>query len=125
MSPLDVNSSLVYTDNVIAGTASAAASWAGHANHVASAGSATFGITPASSAVTLTCPASLVYTGAAITPCTAEATGAGMSPLDVSSSLVYTDNFIVGTAAAADPWVCDANQVEIGVSESFGITPAS
>ena len=66
-----------YTANVDAGTATATASFAGDANHTSSGGTATFGITRASSTVSLSCPAEVIYTGWAQTPCTAHVTGAG------------------------------------------------
>ena len=68
MSAVDVSASLAYTDNVIVGTATADASWAGDANHFGSTGTATFEITKAASTVTVTCPAAQVYTGSAIAP---------------------------------------------------------
>ncbi len=57
-----------------------------------------------------------------IEPCSAEATGVGMSPVDVSASLAYTDNVIVGTATADASWAGDANHFGSIGSETFAIT---
>ena len=100
-------------------------SWAGDANHFGSTGTATFEITKAASTVTVTCPAAQVYTGSAIAPCTAEATGAGMSAVDVSASLAYTDNVIVGTATADASWAGDANHFGSTGTATFEITKAA
>jgi hypothetical protein len=125
MAPVDVSASLDYSDNVVVGTASANASWAGDANHTGSSGSKTFSITKASSTVTVSCPVSKVYTGSAIEPCTAEATGAGMVAVDVSASLTYADNVIVGTATANASWDGDVNHSPSTGSSTFGITKAA
>ena len=98
---------------------------AGDANHFGSTGTATFEITKAASIVTVTCPAAQVYTGSAIAPCTAEATGEGMSAVDVSASLAYTDNVIVGTATADASWAGDANHFGSTGTATFEITKAA
>lgn len=83
-------------------------------------------INQAVSMVTVTCPlAPQTYTGAAQTPCTAEATGAGMTPLDVSPSLLYADNINVGTATVSASWGGDANHTGNTGSGSFTISPAA
>ena len=58
----------------------------------AAAGPGSFTIGKASSTTAVTCPASVTYNGTARTPCTALATGVGMSAVDVSASLVYANN---------------------------------
>ena len=63
-------------------------------------------ITKASSTVTLTCPASVVYSGAAQTPCTATVTGAG--GLSQSLTVSYTNNTNAGTATASASFAGDA-----------------
>ncbi len=122
MSPVDVTSSLVYSDNVNAGMATANASWAGDTNHTGSTGSGAFTIDQASSTVTVTCTAGApyTYTGSPQTPCAAEATGVGMSPVDVTSSLVYSNNINAGAATANANWAGDTNHT--GSTGSGGFT---
>jgi hypothetical protein len=83
-----------------------------------------FKITKTTSTVAVTCLESVVYDGTAQSPCTAEATGAGMSPVDVTASLVYAKNTDVGTATAGASWDGDANHTGNTASDSFEITPA-
>ena len=111
MGPVDVTDSIVYSDNTDAGTATRQASWDGDANHTGNTGSSTFDIGQASSTVTVDCTtgAPFTYTGSANEPCTAQATGAGMSPVDVTDSIVYSDNTDAGTAGAQASWDGDAN----------------
>ena len=54
MSAVDVSGSLTYTDNVVVGTATGDASWAGDANHFGSTGTADFDITRANAVCTVT-----------------------------------------------------------------------
>src|SRR5204863_384560 len=113
-----------YTDNVSAGTAAASASYGGDDNHTASSGSGSFKIDKASSSVALTCPTDpLTYTGDALSPCTAEATGAGnlKQPLQVS----YDHNTNAGTASASASYGGDDNHTGSNGSGSFKIDKAS
>ena len=61
----------------------------------------------APSTTTINCPASVTYTGAAQTPCTATATGTG--GLNVSVTVVYGNNTNAGTATADATYAGDAN----------------
>ena len=125
MSGVDVTASLIYADNTNVGAATATAGWAGDANHTASSpGTGGFAITPAGSTVTVLCPASATYTGAAIALCTAQATGAGMSAVDVTASLIYAANTNVGAATATAGWAGDANHTASAGTGGFAITPA-
>ena len=119
---LDESVSVSYTDNVNAGTASASATYAGDANHNGSGDTDTFEIEKASSVTTITCPVSRVYTGAAIEPCSASATGAG--GLDESVSVSYTDNVNAGTASASATYAGDANHNGSGDTDTFEIEKA-
>ncbi|MBI5822734.1 MAG: sortase [Chloroflexi bacterium] len=111
-----------YSNNTNVGTATANATYAGDANHAGNSNSGTFDISQATSSVTVTCPvAAQPYTGSAQTPCTAEATGAGMSPVDVSASLVYSNNINVGIATADASWGGDASHTGSNGSGSFAI----
>ena len=112
-----------YADNVVVGTATASASYAGDANHEGSSNTATFEISKASSAVTVTCPeTSQTYTGSAIEPCTVLVTGANLS---LTPAPVYADNINVGTASASYTYAGDANHTGSSGSDTFEITKAS
>ncbi len=88
-----------YTDNLNAGLATASASYPGDANHTGSNDSKNFTIDPAESITEVSCPANETYTGSAIEPCTANATGAG--GLNEVLTVGYTDNFNAGLATAS------------------------
>ena len=127
MDPVDVTDSIVYSANVHAGTASAAASWDGDDDHTGNTGSSTFVIGQASSTVTVDCTAGAPYTysGVAQEPCTAEATGVGMDPVDVTDSIVYSANVHAGTASAAASWDGDDDHTGNTGSSTFVIGQAS
>ena len=91
------------------------------ANYTGASATVAITVDPAGSTVSVSCPASQVYTGSPITPCSAEATGVVMSPVDVSASLVYADNVDVGTATADAAWAGDANHTGSSGSGSFEI----
>ncbi|MGH7703947.1 MAG: hypothetical protein ACREMO_12700, partial [Gemmatimonadales bacterium] len=80
-------------------------------------------INKASSTTALTCPASVPYTGAAQTPCTALVTGAG--GLNQSLTVNYTDNTNAGTASASASFAGDANHDGSSDSKTFTIAKAS
>jgi hypothetical protein len=82
-----------------------------------------YSITQATSTVTVTCPVSEVYNGAAHTPCTAGyTTSDGQSgPLTVS----YTDNTNAGTAGASASYAGDANHAGNSNSATFTIAKAA
>ena len=72
--------------------------------------------------VAVTCPASVVYTSAAQTPCTATVTAPGLSgPLTPA----YASNTNVGTATATASTVAGGNYLAGSGSSSFSITPAA
>src|SRR3989442_10119091 len=100
MSPVDVTASLLYTNNTNVGAATADASYGGDANHDGSLGAGGFTIAKAPSAgsVDWTGGAPHTYPGAAQTPCTASATGAGLDPGAVPASPLFTDNAKAGSA---------------------------
>ncbi|HET7169794.1 MAG TPA: YDG domain-containing protein, partial [Candidatus Limnocylindrales bacterium] len=87
--------------------------------------SATIG--QAASTVTVDCTAGapFTYSGDPITPCTATASGAGMSPLDVTGSLVYTANTDAGSASAEASWAGDLNHSASTGSGGFSIGQAA
>jgi hypothetical protein len=119
---LDQSLPVSYSDNVGAGTATASASYAGDANHLGDSASKTFTIDKASSHVTVTCPDSRTYTGSAIEPCTARATGAG--GLDSSLTVSYSSNVDAGTATASATYGGDSNHLGDSGSSTFTIAKA-
>jgi hypothetical protein len=116
--PLTVN----YINNTNAGTATASASYAESANHLASNGSKDFTITKAVATVTVTCPDSVVYNGSAQEPCSATVTGAGglNDPLTVN----YINNTNAGTATASASYAESANHQAGNGSKDFSIAKA-
>ncbi len=93
------------------------------ANYKGSA-SSTLTIGQAASSVQVDCPASPVtYTGSALEPCTAHATGAG--GLNQALTVSYTDNTNVGTAHASASYAGDANHTGNTGSATFTIQKAN
>ena len=112
-----------YADNTNAGTASATGSYPGGDNYAASSSAKTFAIGAVGSTTTITCPASVTYTGVAQAPCTATVTGAG----GLSQSLVvsYADNTNAGTATATATYGGDSNHAGSSSSVTFVIEKAT
>ena len=110
MDPVDVTDSTVYSANVHAGTASAAASWDGDDDHTGNTGSSTFVIGQASSTVTVDCTAGAPYTYQRCGPGAVHRRRVGMDPVDVTDSIVYSANVHAGTASAAASWDGDDDQ---------------
>jgi len=107
-----------YSNNINVGTATASASWLGDANHTGNSGTANFDISKASSTVTVSCSAGpFVYNGSPFTPCTASATGAGISTPVAVTQVNYSNNINAGPATASATYSGDANH-----SGSFGST---
>ncbi len=77
-------------------------------------------ISKAPSTTTVVCPASVLYSGSPLTPCTATATGAGN--LNVSLTVSYTNNVDPGTATANASYAGDANHNGSSGSANFTIT---
>ncbi|PRY56057.1 hypothetical protein BCF74_1204 [Knoellia remsis] len=116
-------SQLSITNNTNAGTGGARLLWDGDANHLAAdSGDVTFTIAKAPSSVTVTCPTAVDFTGSALTPCTATATGVGMDPVTVTD-LTYANNTKAGTATVTATWAGDANHVGSTGTGSFTINP--
>ncbi|HEX3143780.1 MAG TPA: carboxypeptidase regulatory-like domain-containing protein [Pyrinomonadaceae bacterium] len=103
-----------------AGDYTAGASYAGDANHSGSSDSKDYSIFKASSLTTVICPASVVFTGSPLTPCTASATGAG--GLNVSLSVSYANNVNPGTATASASYPGDNNHTGSSGAATFTIT---
>jgi hypothetical protein len=120
---LNQSITVTYSNNTNAGTANASASFGGDANHAASSDSKTFVIDPAASTTTVSCPAHVTYTGSALTPCTANVTGAGS--LNQSLTVTYSNNTNAGTASASASFGGDANHAASSDSKTFIIDPAA
>lgn len=115
----DLPVEVTYSNNTDAGIAHAAAGYPGDANHEGSTAARTFTIDKAPSTVTVTCPASVVFTGFALEPCTARVTG---PMLDRSvAPLAYADNVAVGPATATATFPGDANHAPNEGSAAFQI----
>ena len=115
------DTTLEYADNVIAGRATATATYGGDRNHLGSTRSAGFTIDKASSTVTLTCTAPVTYTGSPLTPCSAHVTGAA---LDEALDVDYVANTNAGTATASAGFPGDANHTGSDDSTTFAIAKA-
>ena len=89
-------------------------------NYNNSSGTVNDAIAKAPSTTTVLCPASAVYSGSPLTPCTATATGAG--GLSVSLSVTYLNNVVPGTATANAAYAGDANHNGSSGSATFEIT---
>ncbi len=113
-----------YTGNTNAGSATASASYAGNANHLASSDEKTFTIAKAATTTTVSCAAGpFTYTGAAITPCTAVVTGAG--GLNQALTVSYTGNTNAGSATASASYAGSANHLASNDSDTFIIGEAT
>jgi Galactose oxidase, central domain len=114
--PLTVN----YANNTDAGIATAGANYAGDSNHNPSSDSKNFTIDKANSITAVTCPASVAYTGSAVTPCSAKTTGAG--GLNHALAVTYANNINPGPAASASAaYAGDANHNGSNDSKNFAI----
>ena len=102
-----------------AGTFPLSASFIGDTSVSPASASNLFNITAASSTVTVTCPASVTFTGTAQTPCTALATGVG--GLNQPLPVFYTANVNVGTVTASATFYGDASHAPATGSTTFQI----
>src|SRR6185437_5193719 len=120
---LDLAPPASYSNNVVAGTATASYTFAGDANHNGSSDSKHFTIDKASSTTVVTCPANVTYNGSAQTPCSVAVTGAGS--LSLAPDAAYTNNTNAGTATASYTYGGDANHTGSSDSKHFTIDKAS
>jgi hypothetical protein len=91
---------------------------AGNPLYVAVAQTATIQINPAATTPSVSCPASVVYTGAPVTPCTGSVTGPGLS---LSLKPTYTSN-LLGTATATVSYAGGGNYAPSSASKTFQIS---
>ena len=92
----------------------------GSANFTITLVNGAWSITQATSTVTMTCPASVTYNGAAQTPCTATVTGAG-GLNQALTPVTYTNNTNAGTATASASFAGDANHAASSNTANFTI----
>ena len=107
-------------ENVGSYVTTATAAGAALANYNVAFVPGSFIITPAASKVTVSCPASVTFTGSALTPCTATFATAG--GLGGALTVSYTNNTAVGTATASATFAGDANHTGSTGTSSFSIT---
>lgn len=79
-------------------------------------------IAQAGSVTTVSCPASVIYSGVAQTPCTATVTGVG--GLNQTLTVNYANNTNTGTAYASASFAGDSNDMGSSDSEEFAVTTA-
>ncbi|WP_035671471.1 T9SS type A sorting domain-containing protein [Flavobacterium sp. 83] len=112
-----------YSNNIDAGTATASYTYAGDANHEASADSKTFEIGKAISTTVVTINGGpFTYTGSAQTPATVSVTGANLSTTPTAN---YSNNTNAGTATASYAYAGDANHEASADSKNFEIGKAA
>ena len=73
----------------------------------------------------MTCPAHVTYTGTALQPCTATATGAGSLSVDVTDSITYLTNTNAGNATATASYAGDTNHTASTGDSAFTIDKAT
>jgi len=120
---LDQTLTVLYQNNINAGTATASASYAGGANWLPSSDTKNFTIEKAATTTVVTCPASVTYNGSAQTPCTASVTGPG--GLDQTLTVSYQDNVNAGTATASASYTGGANWLPSSDTKTFTIEKAT
>lgn len=106
-----------YTNNVNAGVAMASYTYAGGGNFTGATGSASFTILSAVTAASVSCPASVTYTGLPQTPCT----GAVVGPLLSQAVTPTYSNNVVGTATAMVNYLGGGNYQPSSASTTFKI----
>jgi len=99
------------------------ASYAAQGNFAASSATGNLHVDQAPSITTVNCPASVIYTGLPLTPCTVSVTGAG--GLSLTPAPTYTNNTNVGTATASYNFAGDANHNGSNDSKTFTIEKAA
>ncbi|MFN8466045.1 MAG: MBG domain-containing protein [Caldilineaceae bacterium] len=115
---------VTYVGNVNAGTAAANAAYAGATNYQQSSGAATFTIDQAATTTTITCGTGpFTYTGSAIEPCAASATGPG--GLNHTVAVGYADNTNSGTASASASFEGSTNYLPSSGAATFTIGRAA
>ena len=95
----------------------------GLGNYIITSVPGSWNITRATSGVTVNCPTSVVFNGAAQTPCTATVTGAG-TPGQTATVNYLNDNIDVGTVNVYATFTGDTDHTSSSNTGSFKITPA-
>ena len=89
-----------------------------NANYTAPDATGTLIIEQAETTTVVTCPVSVIYTGVALEPCTAEVTGPALTQ---SLPVVYADNTDAGTASASATYGGSLNYLGSTNSTTFEI----
>src|SRR5204862_7931752 len=95
---------------------------AGNANYAQAAGDVSITIAKASSTTLVSCPVSVTYTGAALTPCSVAVTGVN---LNLTPAANYANNTNARTATASYTYAGDANHNSSSDSKNFEIAKAN
>jgi hypothetical protein len=96
--------------------------FAGNTNYAPASGNAAIVIARGPSSTTVTCPGSVTYAGAALTPCSVAVTGINLS---LTPAPNYLNNVNVGTATASYSYAGDTNHDGSSDSKNFDITKAN
>ncbi|MEO8193229.1 MAG: Ig-like domain repeat protein, partial [Gemmatimonadales bacterium] len=118
---LSITPDPVHASNTNAGTATASYTYAESANHLMSSDSKNFTIAKAPTTTVVSCPASVMYTGSAQTPCTVAVTGVNLT---LTPTPDYANNTDAGTATATYTYAESANHLTSSDSENFTIAKA-
>jgi hypothetical protein len=126
---MPAQSDITYTgDNINAAptttpNATASYQYPGDNNHAGAPGptAQAFLIVKEQPAITLTCPATVSYTGSALTPCTATVTPAGQATQILA--VTYLNNTNGPTATAGAQYPGDSNHVAASKTTTFAIVP--
>ena len=94
---------------------------AGQANFNTATATASISIAAIPATINITCPATVAYTGSALTPCSATVTGGGLNQAVVPE---YSSNVNAGTATAAVNFQGDGSVGAANASRTFQITTA-
>lgn len=119
---LNETTTVTYSSNISVGTATVTASFAENANYLASSASTTFTIAKRATSIAFTCTAIQVYTGSALTPCSATVTGAG--GLVETATVTYGSNTNAGTATISASYAGAATYEASSGSGTFVIAKA-
>ena len=119
---LNETTTVTYGNNISVGTATVTASFAANASYLASSASTTFTISKRATSIAFTCTANQVYTGSALTPCSATLTGSG--GLVETATVTYGSNTNAGTATISASYAGAATYEASSGSGTFVIAKA-
>lgn len=111
-----------YSNNINVGTATVSANFAENATHLSSTASSTFTIAKRATSISFICTSNQIYTGIALTPCSATVTGAG--GLVESATITYGSNTNAGTATISASYAGSATYEASSGSGTYVIAKA-